>query len=80
MKRSLLFLIVMLAGCAWLGEQVDYAALCNADPACLADAKSKAGLVGTVTGAFYPPIAGAATAAALYLALWWGGRKKKAGK
>lgn len=77
MKKLLIISLVFLAGCSFLGKQYDYTKLCASDPKCLAEAKSDSALVGTVAGAFYPPVAGAASGAALILALWYRGKKKK---
>lgn len=70
-------ILLTLTGCAWTAKQVDYAKLCNEDPACLAQAKKDAGLVQTLVGFAYPAAAGAASTATLGLMLWWRGRKKE---
>lgn len=75
--RKLLTILLIFGGCAWGAKQVDYATACNADPTCLADAKSKASLVQTVATVAYPPIGGVAGGVALIFLLWLGGKKKE---
>ena len=78
MKRLILgAFLLSLAGCAWLGEQVDYQKLCQQDPVCLEDAKKDAELAKTIVGIAYPVAAAPVGAAVLALALWFRGRKKE---
>lgn len=76
-KLIIIGALLAFSGCAWMGQQLDYQALCAADPACLQDAKNKAEVFKQVAGTFNPIAGGAAGAATLALFLWLGGKKKK---
>lgn len=80
MKAILLFLLIGMSGCAFIGKQIDYQKLCMVDAACLSDAKRDAELAKTIAGAAYPAAGAPVGAAILALALWFRGRKKKEAK
>jgi len=77
MKKYILVLslIFTLAGCAWIGQQVDYAKLCQQDAVCLSKAKSDSALVSSVVSVAYPIAAAPVGAAIFALALWFRGKK-----
>jgi len=77
MKTFFFVAFLLLSGCAFMQEQVDYAALCSSDPVCLANAKEKATLVSSIASAAYPAAGPVAGAAALAVILWFKGKRKK---
>lgn len=77
MKKFIIIILIFLTGCIWTQKQVDYAKLCQADPACLDSAKKDAELAKLIFGIAYPVASGGAGALILAMSLWIRGRKKE---